>query len=415
MTSPGSGGDAALAAVVETSRGDYKVLADRGLLGRLGPEMREAGLGGRAFIVADAALYPAGARRVQDALESAGFPAHVLALASGEGTKNMDVARRVYGWLSGLRAERIDAVIALGGGMIGDLAGFVAATWLRGVPLVQVPTSLAAMVDACLGGKTAVNLPEGKNLVGAFYQPRLVLADIDFLDTLPERELIAGWAEAIKHGLILDAELLATFEEHADEMMAMKGDVPVAAIRRSMRIKAEVVSVDEFETGQTRILLNYGHTVGHALEAVTGYGRFLHGEAVSIGMTAAVHIAHRLGMVDAGLVERQRAVLERFGLPSSAHAVSPDEVLEATRSDKKSRGGTILWVLLEGPGRAVIRRDVPEKLVREAVAEIVEPGAGIERSACYRPPATAGTMLTSSPLFMTVSRPSSRRTSSLFT
>ena len=381
MTSFGNSDDTALAAVVKTSRSDYRVLADRGLLGRLGPEMRDTGLDGRAFIITDGALYPAGARRVQDALEGAGFPAHVLVLASGEATKNMDVVRRIYAWLSSLRAERIDCMVAVGGGMIGDLAGFVAATWLRGVPFVQVPTTLAAMVDACLGGKTAVNLPEGKNLVGAFHQPRLVLADIDFLDTLSRRDLVAGWAEAIKHGLILDAELLSTFEEHAEEIVALKGDAPVAAIRRSMQIKADVVSADEFETGRTRILLNYGHTVGHALEAVTAYGRFLHGEAVSIGMSVAAHIAHGLGMIDTGLVQRQRAVLERFGLPSSAEGIAPDEVLEATRSDKKSRGGAILWVLLEGSGRATIRRDVPEELVREAVTGAVNPGAGTERSA----------------------------------
>ena len=368
--SPVDGADDALAAVVETSRGDYRVLADRGLLGRLGPEMRDAGLGGSAFIIADEALFPAHARRVQDTLEEAGFPAHILALPSGEGTKNIDVVGRVYAWLSGLRAERIDCIVALGGGMVGDLAGFAAATWLRGVPFVQVPTTLAAMVDACLGGKTAVNLPEGKNLVGAFYQPRLVLADIDFLDTLPARELAAGWAEAIKHGLILDTDLLSTFEKHADAMMSLNGERPVAAIRRSMQIKAEVVSADEFETGQTRILLNYGHTVGHALEAVTGYDRFLHGEAVSIGMVAAGHIAHRLGMIDEGLVKRQIAVLERFGLPSRADGISVNAVIEAARSDKKSRGGVILWVLLEGPGRAVTRRDVPEALVREAVARV---------------------------------------------
>ena len=375
MTPPEGDHDTALAAVVETSRGNYRALADRGLLDRLGPEMQEAGLNGRAFIIVDGALYPGGARRVQDALEAAGYPANVLALPSGEATKNIDVVRRVYAWLSDLRAERIDCLVAVGGGMIGDLAGFVAATWLRGVPFVQVPTTLAAMVDACLGGKTGVNLPEGKNLVGAFHQPRLVLADIDFLDTLPERELAAGWAEAIKHGLILDAELLTTFEERAEEMVAVKGDAPVAAIRRSMRIKAEVVSADEFETGQTRILLNYGHTVGHALEAVTGYGRFLHGEAVSIGMTAAAHIAGELGMIDREFVERQRAVLERFGLPRWAGDISPDAVLEATRSDKKSRGGAILWVLLDAPGRAVVRRDVPDKLVREAIAGVVGPGA----------------------------------------
>ncbi len=367
--------DTALAAVVHTSRGDYRVLADRDILHRLAPEMEEAGLGGRAFIISDGALFPTGARRVQDALEAGGFPAHVLSVGAGEATKDMDVVRRVYGWLAGHLAERIDTIVALGGGVVGDLAGFVAATWLRGVPFVQVPTTLAAMVDASLGGKTAINLPEGKNLVGAFYQPRLVLADVTFLDTLPARELTAGWAEAIKHGLILDSRLLATFEEHAEDILSLRGDRAVSVIRESMRIKAGIVSADEFETGQDRILLNYGHTAGHAMEAITGYGRFLHGEAVSVGMMAAAGIAQRLGMIDSTLVERQRAVLAQYGLPLSADGMSTDEVIEAARSDKKSRGGVIRWVLLEAPGRATTRLDVPQELIREAISEVLAPGA----------------------------------------
>jgi 3-dehydroquinate synthase len=259
----------------------------------------------------------------------------------------------------------------MGGGVTGDLVGLAAATWLRGVPFVQVPTSLAAMVDASIGGKVAVNLPVGKNLVGAFYQPKLVLQDVDHLQTLPAREMAAGWAEAIKHGLILDADLLDTFEKHADEMQSLEGELAVRTIRRSVQIKAEVVSADEFERGDTRVLLNYGHTVGHAIEAVTGYGKYLHGEAVSIGMMAAAGIAQRLGMIGQELVDRQRAVLRRYNLPVTVSGATAEQIIAATRSDKKSRGGSIRWVLLEGPGKAVTRRDVPEDVVREAVEGVI--------------------------------------------
>ncbi|MBI4220328.1 MAG: 3-dehydroquinate synthase, partial [Chloroflexi bacterium] len=245
------------------------------------------------------------------------------------------------------------------------------ATWVRGIPIVQLPTSLAAMVDASIGGKTAVNLPEAKNMVGAFHQPRLVLADIAFLSTLSPRELASGWAEAIKHGFILDPQLVETFERHAGELKRLQGDEPVRVIRRSVAIKAEVVSADEFETGDTRVLLNYGHTIGHAIEAVTGYGKYLHGEAVAIGMSGAVRISQRVGLVSEELVRRQDQLLERFDLPLRAPGISAQAVLDATRSDKKTRGGSIRWVLLAGPGRAVTRWDVPEELVRDVVEELV--------------------------------------------
>ena len=363
--------DRNLAAVVTTSQGDYRVVVGRGVVQTFGDELAHAGLRGRAFLMVDRVLFPDAARMTQEAMESGGFETHMLAVPSGESEKNLDSAARMYGWLADMRAEREDVVVAMGGGVMGDLAGYVAATWLRGVAVVQVPTTLAAMVDSSIGGKVAVNLPAGKNLVGAFHQPRLVLADIDYLDTLPKRVLASGWAEAIKAGFILDRQLLETLESSPGEMMALKGEDAVAAIRRSVAIKGEVVAADEFETGDDRVLLNYGHTVGHALEAVTEYGHFLHGEAVSVGMMAVAGIAERLGMIDSELVDRHRAVLTGYGLPVKAPGVSVDAVIEATRSDKKSRGGTIRWVLLEGPGKATTRRDVPDSVVRDAVGEVL--------------------------------------------
>ncbi len=363
--------DPNLAAIVTTSQGDYRVVVGRGVVDTIGAEMKRTGLAGRAFLIADRALFPDTARLAQEALESGGYETHLLAIPPGEQAKSLDNASRIYDWLGERRAERGDVVVAMGGGVTGDLAGFAAATWLRGVAFVQLPTTLAAMVDASIGGKVAVNLTHGKNLVGAFHQPRLVLSDVDYLDTLPKRELAAGWAEAIKHGLILDHALLETLEREAAGMMTLKGEAAVSAIRRSVAVKAEVVAQDEFETGAARILLNYGHTVGHALEAITGYGEYLHGEAVSVGMMAAAGIATRLDMIGADLVERQQAVLTSYGLPVKAPGASVDDIIDATRSDKKSRGGSVRWVLLESAGKATVRQDVPEEIVREAIAEVV--------------------------------------------
>lgn len=366
--------DQNLAAVVSTTQGDYRVITGRGVIDDIGAEMTAAGLSGRAFLVADVSLFPTAVHRAHEALERGGFVTNVMTLELSERVKNLETVQQIYEWLAQHRAERVDTIVAMGGGVAGDLVGFTAATWLRGVPVVQVPTSMAAMVDASIGGKVAVNLLAGKNLVGAFYQPKLVLQDIDHLATLPQRELAGGWAEAIKHGLILDADLLDTFERHADELQSLKGDLVVETIRRSVRIKAEVVSADEFERGDTRVLLNYGHTVGHAIEAVSGYGKYLHGEAVAIGMMAAAGVASRLGMMGQEMADRQRAVLRQYGLPVTVSGVTAEQVIAATKSDKKSRGGVIRWVLLEGPGKATTRRDVPDDVVREAVQEVIVPG-----------------------------------------
>jgi 3-dehydroquinate synthase len=317
-------------------------------------------------------MFPNPTRRAQEALERGGYPTHLLALEISESNKNLETVQLVYDWLAELRADRGDIVVAMGGGVTGDLVGFAAATWLRGVAVVHVPTSLAAMVDSSIGGKTGVNIPNGKNLLGAFHQPKLVLQDVGHLDSLPAREMSAGWAEAVKHGIILDDQLLDTFERLAPQMRALEGDEPVDAIRKSVAIKGDIVSADEFETGDDRILLNYGHTIGHAIEKVSGYGTYLHGEAVAIGMMAAGKIAVQLGMIDTNLLNRQRAVLESYALPTRAVGLDVNEMIEATKSDKKSRGGTIRWVLLEGPGKATTRCDVPEELVREAIQSILD-------------------------------------------
>src|SRR3989337_263766 len=249
--------------------------------------------------------------RLQAALEAAGIPVASYTVPPGEASKSLETAAAIYDWLIGQRAERGQAIVAMGGGMVTDLAGFVAATYLRGLPLVQVPTSLLAMVDAAVGGKVAVNHPRSKNAIGAFYQPRFVLADVSTLRTLPQREL-SGWAEAIKHALILDAGLLSFFEQHAEAVLRLEPEPTTEAIRRSIALKAAVVSEDEREETGRRTILNYGHTIGHGLETAADYAGLLHGEAVAVGMTGAAQIARRLGLLPAALAERQDTLIARF-------------------------------------------------------------------------------------------------------
>jgi 3-dehydroquinate synthase len=329
----------------------------------MGERVRRIASPGEAFIVTDEGAYPL-ARRAQVSMEAAGTPAHMFVMPPGERSKTLEMAEHLYGWLAGHRAERGHLVLAVGGGVVGDLAGFVAATFLRGVQFGQVPTTLLAMMDAAIGGKTAVDLSHGKNLVGAFHQPRFVLADVQALETLPGRQVTAGWAEAIKHGLILDERLLHTFEEQRDAILALERRACTGVIRRSVALKAQVVSRDERETLGVRLHLNYGHTLAHAIEAATGYERYLHGEAVSIGMMGAALISNGLGLLPAGEVERQRAVLEAYGLPVTHEDLDVDAVYEAMAVDKKTAEGAIHWVLLDRIGHAVTRSDVPRDLVK---------------------------------------------------
>ena len=359
-----------LAAVVETSGGDYPVWVGWDIMDRLGERViQTVGETSTTYIFTDEHVYSM-ARRAQSSLERAGIAAHIFIMPAGEQHKTLKTVELAYEWLSHRRAERGHLVLAVGGGVVGDLAGFVAATYVRGMPFAQAPTSLLAMMDASIGGKVAVDLPRGKNLVGAFYQPRLVLSDVSILRGLPARQMASGWAEAIKHGLILDEDLLADFDRQRDALMALEPQAAAELIRRSVAIKANVVSRDERETLGVRVLLNYGHTIGHAIEAATGYDTYLHGEAVSVGMMGAANIALHRGLLDAEAVERQADMLRSFGLPLSCEGVSVDAIEEAMRSDKKVSAGSIRWVLLDGIGNAVTRNDVPPELVRQTLERL---------------------------------------------
>jgi 3-dehydroquinate synthase len=376
---PCNDGDEDIACLVETATESYPVFVGYGLLDKLGKKMKQAALSGKVTIVSDENVFSFYGSRVERILNGAGFAASSCVVPPGEETKSVDSAVKIYDFLVKHRTERDDIIVALGGGMVGDLAGFVAATFLRGMAWVQVPTSLMAMVDASIGGKVGVNHPEGKNLIGSFYQPSLVLADCETLGTLPQRELTSGWAEVIKYGLTLDGEFLEFLEGNVGGLAGLEPELLVQAIARSAAIKAQVVSQDEKEREGKRTVLNYGHTMGHGLEAATQYRLFLHGEAVAIGMMGAGKLSQRLGLLPSAGVKRQKALLRRFGLPTSlrtkgrAPKLSLAGVTRAMELDKKVKKKAILWVLLENIGKAVIRSDVPERDVEAVISELVEP------------------------------------------
>jgi len=302
--------------------------------------------------------------RTLASLRDAGFEPVAIQIPDGEEHKNQAWLAFVYDKLIDAGIERSGAVIALGGGVVGDLAAFAAATYLRGVPCIQVPTTLLAQVDSAIGGKTGINHVAGKNLIGAFAQPRFVLADVETLRTLPRRELTAGLAEVIKYGVILDAPLFTLLEDRIADVQALDRELLVEVVRRCCAIKASVVSADETESG-LRAVLNFGHTVGHGIESITGYTRYLHGEAVAIGMVAAARVSRQLGFCEEHDVERLRSVLVRFGLPTEVPAELRGEALaRAMRADKKAREGAIKFVCLETIGKTRFERLSPEDIVK---------------------------------------------------
>jgi len=364
--------EADLACRVETATANYPVFVGWDILDKLGEKMKQAGLSGTANIISDEIVFSIYGARVKKTLEKASFAVNSCVVPPGEASKNITQAVKIYDYLIQRRVERNDVIVALGGGMIGDLAGFVAATFLRGLPWLQVPTSLIAMTDASIGGKVAVDHPQGKNLIGAFYQPCLVLTDIETLTTLPQRELTSGWAEVIKHGLILDADLLQLLEDNAKDLITLKPDITSEVIARSAAIKCQVVSEDEREIG-IRTILNYGHTIAHGLETATKYERFLHGEAVAIGIIGAAKLSHRLKLISGEDVERHKAILQKFGLPTDCSGVALNDVLAAMELDKKVRDKAVRWVLLKDIGQAVIRSDVPGKDVLSVLQEVIKP------------------------------------------
>jgi 3-dehydroquinate synthase len=324
----------------------------------------------RAAIVSDSQVAPLYLERVARILRDAGIAVIDIVVPAGEASKDWPTLMKVFDRLIDADCDRHTTLIALGGGVVGDLAGFAAATYLRGIPLVQIPTSLLAQVDSSVGGKTAINHPLGKNLIGAFYQPRLVLADTATLNTLPDRELRAGIAEVIKHGLLGDAGFFAWLEANIELLLAREPAALAHAIRRSCEMKAAIVAADEKESG-VRAHLNLGHTFGHAIEAGVGFGVWLHGEAVAAGLVMAAELSRRLGKVDASDVSRVRLLLERAGLPVAGPALGADAYLEHMRHDKKAAAGRIRYVLLERIGAATVA-PAPDTEVRATLAACME-------------------------------------------
>jgi 3-dehydroquinate synthase len=318
-----------------------------------------------ALIVTNTVVAPLHADRLRAALTGR-YPAiHTVVLPDGEDSKDWTTLNRIFDALLEHGCDRKTVLFALGGGVVGDMAGFAAACYMRGVPFVQVPTTLLAQVDSSVGGKTAINHPLGKNMIGAFYQPRRVLCDLDVLKTLPARELSAGLAEVIKYGPIADEDFLGWIEANIGALLAREPAALAHAVRRSCEIKAWVVGQDERESG-LRAILNFGHTFGHAIEAGLGYGAWLHGEAVGCGMVMALQLSQRLGLIDAGYVRRVTALIERAGLPVVGPPLGADRYLELMRVDKKAEGGEIRFVVIERPGQAVVR-GAPDALVREVI------------------------------------------------
>jgi 3-dehydroquinate synthase len=358
--------------VVKVQLGDrsYPILIEQGLLPRLARECARLKLGPRCALVSDVNVGRLYAGPVMAALAQGGFTPLFIGLRAGETAKNLNMVRRCYDCLAAHQLERDSFIIALGGGVVGDVAGFVAATYLRGIPFIQVPTTLLAQVDSSIGGKVGVNLKAGKNLVGAFYQPRLVLCDLDTLRSLPDREYRAGLAEVIKYGIIYDANLFERLERDLPKLLQREPATLKAVIARCCAIKARVVAHDEAESG-LRMILNFGHTIGHALEAISRYGKFLHGEAIAIGQVAAARLSAALTGLSPGETGRIQTLFARAGLPTRIrlNARQTERLFGAMKLDKKVRGGEIKFVLAKKIGKVVTGQAVPRALIEQALSD----------------------------------------------
>jgi 3-dehydroquinate synthase len=352
---------------VQLGSRSYTIEIGTNILDTLGRHARSWSAATHFVIVTDANVEQPHARRASQSLIAEGARTDVLVVEPGETTKNVESAARLWNQLLELRADRTSALVAVGGGVVGDLAGFVAATFARGMAFVQVPTTLLAQVDSSVGGKVGINLPGGKNMVGAFWQPAGVLVDTAVLATLPEREYRAGLAEVVKYGVILDVDFFAYLESHVGGLKGRDPAVLEHVIMRSCRLKADVVEADEREETGARSVLNYGHTFCHALETVTGYGRLLHGEGVSIGMLCASRLAERLGRVNADFTRRQHALLASLGLPVDVPEVDHDAVFSAMARDKKVHHGRLKFVLPDRLGHVELVGGVAEEDVRAAL------------------------------------------------
>jgi 3-dehydroquinate synthase len=348
------------------SRG-YPIHIGADLLGRA--ELYAPYVAGGVAIVTNEVVAPLYLPRIRKVFEN--IKTTEIVVADGEQAKDWPTLNRVFDALLQARCGRDTLVVALGGGVIGDLAGFAAAIYQRGVPFLQVPTTLLAQVDSSVGGKTAINHPLGKNMIGAFHQPRAVISDVATLDTLPDRELRSGLAEVIKHGFALDAVFVGWLESNIEKILRKDREALAYAVRRSCELKAKVVAADEREAGE-RALLNFGHTFGHAIETAAGYGAWLHGEAVAAGMVMAAELSERAGTLRPEDAKRVKALIGRAGLPLRGPKLPIERYLELMQVDKKAVDGRVRFILLEGLGRATQRGDLDERLVRESIAAAVQ-------------------------------------------
>lgn len=361
---------------VNTSAHAYGIYVGTALFERLPQLLDRHGLSGRMHVIADARVAELHNERIRTVLAAVPHTWHVV--PAGEASKTIDHALVLYDALLAERPERGDLILALGGGVVGDLAGFVAATLLRGVRFAQVPTTLLSQVDSSVGGKVGVDHPRGKNVIGAFHQPSLVLADLDFLHTLPSREIAAGMAEIVKIAVMRDAAFFSSLESNSGDLASLQPAATASAVTRAIQLKAELVEQDERDITGARALLNYGHTLGHALEAATGYDRLLHGEAVAIGMGAAARLAQWMNVHPVEAVDRQDVLLQRLSLPDGAPGTDERAIRAALGLDKKREGGALKWVLPMGIGEGRSGCDVPDHLVSRAIDWMLE---GIEAGA----------------------------------
>ena len=345
----------------------YDILIGRSLLADVANLVANRHSVNHALLITDENVCPH-CEVVASSLEAAGVSQQTIVVAAGEKSKSVEVANRLWQDSLASGVHRQTVVFAVGGGVVGDLAGFIAATFTRGLDFIQIPTTLLSQVDSSVGGKVGINLPGAKNMVGAFWQPKFVLIDTDVLSTLAEREFRAGLAEVVKYGVILDESLFEYLECNVDAINSRDATVLAETIARCCQLKADVVKADERETSGLRAKLNYGHTFGHAIEAITNYGEFLHGEAISIGMICASRLAESLSMIDPTITQRQETLLQQFGLPTEMPALDVDALMDAMQHDKKVKHGKLRFILPDRLGNVELVGEVSPALVRNVLA-----------------------------------------------
>jgi 3-dehydroquinate synthase len=352
---------------VELAERSYDIEVGTHILEDIGDIIRPLGLSPRIAIVSNPTVYSLYGERISGSVRKAGFDLLTVTIPDGEQYKNLDTLKSIYDELLKYRLDRKSALIALGGGVVGDIAGFAASTYMRGISYIQIPTTLLAQVDSSVGGKTGVDHALGKNMIGAFWQPKLVWIDVETLQTLPRREFLSGLAEVIKYGVIWDENLFAFLEANKDNILNLDRDALAYIIRRSCEIKAEVVSQDEREGG-VRAILNYGHTIGHAIETVTKYKRFLHGEAVAIGMNLEARLSAKLGLIDANQVSRIKNLIDSYSLPTEMPSdMNLISISLSMKLDKKAVAGELTFILPEKIGSVIIQKGIAEETIRECL------------------------------------------------